>query len=253
MYHGITNRDAPECPRRERKYWISGPQFRDQLASIRSEGRRVVLLGELWSSDQVSVREDLPVALTFDDGRSSDYEIAFPFLLEAGLPAEFFVNTANVGKKGFLSWQQMSAMQSAGMSFQSHGHDHVDLARLPPREKERQLKLSKQLLEARLGRDVEFLAVPYGCLSAEVVKVAVDAGYRAVCTSWSWPTQSGGNLVNRVVVYAHTSPNGFKRLLSGNLSSYTIRAARAAMLFFPTVLSRFLHPKESAIGLENVT
>jgi peptidoglycan/xylan/chitin deacetylase (PgdA/CDA1 family) len=254
LYHGLTNLAVPECPRRERKYWVSAVHFRDQLAFIRAEGRRVTLLGDLRGFKNALGQEKLPIGLTFDDGRVSDYEIAFPLLLEAGVRAEFFVNTAHVGTEGYLSWQQMSEMQSRGMSFESHSHEHVDLTQLPLHEKERQLKLSKQILEARLGSEVKFLAVPYGRLSPEVVEVAIETGYRGVCTSWSWPMQPGARLVSRVVIYAHTSPRGFKNLLSGSLSSYAMRAARAALLFFPKrAFSHFLQPQGNASGLENVT
>jgi peptidoglycan/xylan/chitin deacetylase (PgdA/CDA1 family) len=254
LYHGLTNLAVPECRRLERKYWVSAVHFRDQLAFIRGEGRRVTLLGDLGNFRHASGQEKPPTALTFDDGRVSDYEIAFPLLLEAGIRAEFFVNTANVGTEGYLSWQQMSEMQSRGMSFQSHCHEHVDLGRLPLPEKERQLKLSKQILEDRLGSEVEFLSVPYGGLSRGVVELAIETEYRGVCTSWSWPTQPGARLVSRVVVYAHTTPHGFKNLLSGSSWSYAIRAARAALLFFPKrAVSHFLQPEESTSDMENVT
>jgi peptidoglycan/xylan/chitin deacetylase (PgdA/CDA1 family) len=254
LYHGLTNLAVPDCPWRERKYWISAVLFRDHLASIRETGRRVTLLRDLGSLRHWSGREELPIALTFDDGRTSDYEIAFPILLEAGIRAEFFLNTAHVGTEGYLSWQQVREMQSRGMSFESHSHEHMDLTQLPLRERERQLKLSKQMLEAKLGSAVEFLAVPFGKLSTEVVELAIQTGYRGVCTSWSWPTQPGARLLNRVVVYAHTSPRGFKNLLAGSPSSYAMRAASAALRFFPKrALSHFLRPEESASGLENVT
>ena len=252
LYHGLTLSSIPGYPLGERKYWVSAAQFRDHLALTRREGHQVVLLRDFWNSADGSKRQHLPVALTFDDGNCSDYEIAFPLLLEAGNRAEFFVNTAAVGRKGFLSWQQINEMRRAGMSFQSHSHDHVDLSILPLRERERQLKLSKQILEARLGREVEFVAVPYGGLSTEVVEVAMQVGYRAVCTSRSWPAQPGAQLVNRAVVYSNTSPRAYEGLLVGRPTSYAIRTAREAILFLPKrVLLRFLRPQAVAAALED--
>jgi peptidoglycan/xylan/chitin deacetylase (PgdA/CDA1 family) len=173
------------------------------------------------------------VVLTFDDGRASDFEVAFPLLLEAGTRAEFFVNTAAIGRPGFLSWRQMAEMQARGMSFQSHGHDHVDLTPLPRRVVEWQLDESKRRLEDRLGSPVEFLAAPYGRLSRRVVEVAGQVGYRAVCTSRSWPARPGARLVDRIAIYRHTTPGEFSRLLGGHAIPYVIRAARATLLFAP--------------------
>jgi peptidoglycan/xylan/chitin deacetylase (PgdA/CDA1 family) len=253
LYHGLSSYADLDCSSRARKYWVLAGHFRDQLASICAMGHHVISLGELWTWNWDPGREGLPAVVTFDDGLSSDYEVAFPLLLEAALPAEFFVSTANVGRKGFLTWQQVNEMQRAGMSFQSHSHDHVDLVRLPIRERERQLKVSKQILEARLGQKVEFIAVPYGRLSTEVTELAVEAGYRAVCTSRSWPKRPGSRLVNRVAVYAKTSPHAFKQLLAGNLSSFAIRAAQEAMLFFPKlIVSHFTQSHQNHIGLEKI-
>ena len=254
LYHGLTLLFAPECPVRERKYWVSAAQFRDHLACISREDHQAVLLHEFWDSTDGSKRQKLPIALTFDDGNSSDYEITFPLLLEAGLQAEFFVNTATVGRKGFLSWQQIGVMQRSGMSFQSHSHDHVYLSQLTSRETERQLRLSKQILEARLGREVEFVAAPYGDLSAEVIKVAMQVGYRAVCTSWSWPAQPGAHLVNRAVVYSNTSPRAYEGLLAGRPACYAIRSAIGAALFLRRqALFRFLRPHAVASVREDLS
>jgi len=145
-------------------------------------------------------------------------------------------------------------MQRAGMSFQSHSHEHLYLSRLTSRETERQLTLSKQILEARLAREVEFVAVPYGDLSAVVVDVATQVGYRVVCTSRSWPTQPGAELVNRAAVYSNTSPRAYEGLLLGRPTGYAIRAAREAVMFLPKrVLLRFLRPQAAATGLEDLS
>jgi len=252
LYHGLTSSLVPDCPLRERRYWVAPSQFLKHLDCASAEGRRVALLSELWDSENVLTRENPLTALTFDDGHISNYEIAFPLLIGAGVRAEFFVNTANIGTKGFLSWQQVTEMQRAGMSFQSHSHDHVDLVRLRPWEKQHQLKHSKQTLEDRLGRKVEFLAVPFGRLCAEISRIAIETGYRSVCTSRSWPARPGARLLNRVVVYGHTSQNGFRKLLLGNPVSYAIRAVRAAALSLPKHLhSRLAEPQEPVTGLEN--
>jgi len=254
LYHGLTGSSAPPCPLRERKYWVSEAQFRDQLALIRRGGRHVVLLRELWNTTEGSKQQNLQVVLTFDDGNSSDYEIAFPLLREIGFQAEFFINTATVGTNGFLSWQQIIEMQRAGMSFQSHSHDHVYLSRLSLGETERQLKLSKQILEGRLGREVEFVALPYGDMSSETVAVAMRTSYRALCTSWSWPARPGTNLVNRVVVYSSTSQRAYSELLAGRPARYATRIAREAALFLPKrALLRFLRPQPAATVQEDLS
>lgn len=184
LYHGVTRagEEAP-CAPRERKYWLEAHRLRTQLRLLRLTAHRFAPLTETWGASRLAARGHRPIVLTFDDGRASDYEAAFPVLVETGARAEFFVNTATVGTPGFLSWAQIAEMQQAGMAFQSHAHEHVDLRQLGPQALAEQLGGSRRRLEDRLGAAVEFLAAPYGRTSPRVIAAALKQGYRAVCTS----------------------------------------------------------------------
>jgi hypothetical protein len=47
------------------------------------------------------------VVLTFDDGFLSDYEQAFPILLDVSIKATFFVTVENIGKPGYMDVGQI--------------------------------------------------------------------------------------------------------------------------------------------------
>lgn len=228
IYHGITPAfGAPAAPR-ERKYWIPEAVLRLQLEHIRYAGYRTAMFRELWT-DRRDDGGRAAVVLTFDDGRASDYETAFPTVLQAGARAEFFVNTATIGRRGHLTWRQMEEMQRAGMSFQSHAHDHIVLLGLSPLRLEYQLRTSKDQLEQRLGRDVRFLAAPYGLLGRRVVESAWQIGYHGVCNSQHWPAQPGARVINRVAVHAHTTPEQFAGLLGARPGAYLGGFGRMAL------------------------
>lgn len=235
-YHGLNASGDLSLHKQNSKFWIPERQFRGHLDQIRRKGYKVALLHDLWDDTAPADPGARSVVLTFDDGRDSDYRVAYPLLVEAGVRAEFFVNTAAIEKPGFLTWSQICEMQRAGMSFQSHSHDHVVLTRLSNQALERQVGDSKRLLEDRLGCAVEFLAVPYGLLDRRVVEAAAQQGYRAVCTSWNWPAKPGARTVNRAVVYGHTSLRKFDKLLTGNPVCYTARVIRSAVLYLPKQL-----------------
>ena len=191
--------------------------------------------------------------ITFDDGLASDYETAFPILASERVGADFFINPAYVGTAGFLTWSQIAEMQRAGMSFQSHGYEHVDLARLPIEEMERQMRLSKQILEDKLSKSVDFISTPYGRTSPEVIRMAVQSGYSKVCTSRNWPAKQGEIVVNRVAIYSKTTVRDFERLLVGNAFDYAARNLRAAALFLPkAAAARLGWPRKGVPVLENV-
>jgi peptidoglycan/xylan/chitin deacetylase (PgdA/CDA1 family) len=231
-YHGLSSEYTPGISRRERKYWMAPARFREQLAVLCQEGYECTTVPSFWTATD-SAESQKSVVLTFDDGRVSDYEFAFPALVQAGLPATFFVNTANVGSSGYLTWLQIREMVQAGMSFQSHSHDHLYLTALGRNELRRQLEFSKRMLEDQIGSAVKFLAAPYGDLSPPVLMVAEEIGYSAVCSSRSWPARSGSALINRAVIYGTTTLSEFRRLASRNAFSYCVRIVRSALLYVP--------------------
>ena len=249
LYHGLTTGAEADGVRRDGKYWIRDMVFREHLSLIHRGGYRVALLRDLWGPAGAHVDPGTAVVLTFDDGRASDYDSAFPLLLEAGVQAEFFLNTASIDDRGFLGWAQIGEMRRAGMSFQSHSHDHVALVGLPTRQVERQLTDSKRLLEDGLGRAVDFMAVPYGFLNGRIVKCAQAVGYRAVCSSRQWPARPGARTVSRVAVYRHTTTRHICRLLEGNPGTYLARRMRSAFLYLPKRLLLRFHPGPLGVRL----
>jgi peptidoglycan/xylan/chitin deacetylase (PgdA/CDA1 family) len=210
----------------EKRYWVSVQEFQAQLDIIGSADFTTILLSNFMDGETLLPGVSQTV-LTFDDGRASDYSIAYPLLQGKGIKAEFFVNTATINTTGFLTWSKVKEMQREKMSFQSHSHDHVDLTRLTDEELERQLKLSKETLENKVGVAVKFLAAPFGALNSKVVDCALRLGYRAVCSARTLPALPGARNLNRVVIYRGTSIRAFKRLLECSPSGYLSRIAQS--------------------------
>ena len=121
--------------------------------------------------------------LTFDDGYSSDYEIVFPALRDAGMRAVFFLITERVGSPGHLSWEQVREMCRHGMEFGSHGLTHAKMTTLDKRQALEELTCSRQTIEDHLGQAVTAFSFPYGYYDADLIKLAASAGYTACCTS----------------------------------------------------------------------
>ena len=211
------------------KYGVSPAQFRGHLQVIRDLGFEVVTLDDVVAG----TAPERAVVLTFDDGISSDYEVAFPALQEAGMVAEFFVSTAKVGHGDHVTWTQMAEMHRAGMRFGSHGHDHVPISTLPPKERTNQLRESRTLLEQHLGSAVHTFSVPFGAMSEGVRSAAVAVGLSTVCTSCHWPAQRRNPVVNRAAIYRDTDNVQLARLLLGAPLPYLLRRVRAAALYLP--------------------
>jgi peptidoglycan/xylan/chitin deacetylase (PgdA/CDA1 family) len=227
LYHGLVERTEPGFALNDVKYWVRIQQFTEQLDHICRARCQTLLLRHLETNEAESTRSERKAALTFDDGRASDYLLAYPRLLERKVAAEFFLNTATIGTPGFLAWQEIREMQGQGMSFQSHGHEHVDLTRLCSEELERQLQISKRMLEDRLGGSVDFLAAPRGLVNRRVIDCALRLGYRAVCSARSLPARPGARKLDRVVIYRSTTIREFVQLLDCEPSRYFRRIVRS--------------------------
>ena len=249
LYHEIAEEHDGGSRSPRRKYAVTVRQFRDQLAEIRNGGYQVT------SVRQIARRADRTrrslAGITFDDGGSSDYEKAFPLLVEAGLRADFFLNTAHVGTPGYLNWEQVREMSRVGMEFHSHGHSHVALSRLDPVHLERELRVSREILEDKLGSAVEFLAAPYGLLNRRVIQEAFRLGYRGVCNSRQWTASWGDRCVNRVAILGHTSTEEFRRLLARHPWPYVLRSMRSAAIYLPKQVLLRIQPAQ--LGVQVVT
>lgn len=233
LYHGVGDPAKYGIPSRERKYWVSRNQFERQLRVINELGCRVHPLHEAWRANPAAEGSARLTALTFDDGRVSDYEAAFPSLCVRRYLADFFINPSNVGKPGYMNWRQIVEMASAGMSFHSHGMHHVDLSSLSAAKLRVELVSSKAEIEARVGKPVRYLGAPYGLLNREVLRVAVEEGYQAVCSSRNWPAWPGALEVPRAAVFVNTDDDEFRRLIARHPYHYLARSARSALLHWP--------------------
>ena len=249
MYHGLLRDGEWTDGERASKYWLPREQFAAHLRVVAREGRRVSLLADAWAPGAPAADRRVAVALTFDDGRASDYEVAYPALTAAGAVADFFVNTATIGRPGYLSWARISEMQRAGLAFHSHGHDHVALLWLSAAALESQLDRSKRMLEDRLGSPVSFLAVPYGLINRRVSEAARKVGYRAVCDSLSWPCRPGRSPISRIAIHRDTSERSLARLLQGDPLAFAGRVARAAAGYMPKRVLLRLRPERLGVSV----
>ena len=236
LYHSVGDAALSAA---DRRYQVPLARFDAQLEALAASGRTAVSLADLWDGAGERVRA---AAITADDGRESDYRLMFPRLRDRGWSADFFVNPGTVGQPGYLTWPQVREMAEAGMGVQSHGYDHASFWTLGRAALRRQIGDSRRALEDATGRRVLFLAAPFGHVTDEAVEVALEEGYRAVCTSWSWPARPRRKTLGRVAVYETTTAADLARVLEGRVLSYAARALRTALVYPPKRLVVALQP-----------
>jgi peptidoglycan/xylan/chitin deacetylase (PgdA/CDA1 family) len=170
------------------------------IAKLREWGYRLVSFGELARLAAVG-QAGGSAALTFDDGFADNYETLAPLLAHLDAPATVFVVSGWLGKPHrsapwtrVVSADELRALRGAGIEIGAHSVTHPDLSALTYEEARSELEQSKVDLERELNAPVEVAAYPYGRASAETVRAARDAGFRAACAatalgSWDTPHQ----------------------------------------------------------------
>ena len=132
MYHDLVE-DADDPSISRDIMWVG--QFRRQMELLLDHGFEPILFDQLIAFCKEG--EELPskpVIVTFDDGYSSFYELAFPILKELSIQATVFPIGVSVGKDTYkdtgisiiphFNWQQAQEMASSGLgSIQSHSYD----------------------------------------------------------------------------------------------------------------------------------
>jgi peptidoglycan/xylan/chitin deacetylase (PgdA/CDA1 family) len=124
------------------------------------------------------------ILLTFDDGFLSDYTHVYHRFVTTGRIPGFmsFIPVDFVGSAGRMNWAMIEEISRGGGVIGSHGMAHADLTTVSDVELDRELKVSKSMLEDHLGQGVPLFAFPFGRFSRRVWDAALRAGYTHLFT-----------------------------------------------------------------------
>jgi peptidoglycan/xylan/chitin deacetylase (PgdA/CDA1 family) len=122
--------------------------------------------------------------LTFDDGHDSNLQVAAPILQKHGLTARFFITAGWTGKRpGFMDFDELRELLSAGHSIGAHGWSHKLLTHCSDNELETELATARLTLEDGLGAAVTTMSLPGGRANSRVLAACRQAGYSQIFTS----------------------------------------------------------------------
>lgn len=179
MYHHVGKTDPAD---EQFPFTITPKRFEEQLDMLARHGFTPIGCAELKKALQSGRPVPAkPVLLTFDDGHLDNYEILFPILKKRNAKALIFLVTDYIGQKpGYMTWEQAKEMrQSSLVEFGSHTLSHARLRRLSDGEILRELTLSKQIIEEKLGAPCESFCYPFGSggFDKRVRPLVFQAGY----------------------------------------------------------------------------
>lgn len=204
---------------------VSIENFRAQMRYL-ARRKHVVTLAALLDDD---VARDRPcVAITFDDAYRSILTHAAPILEEHGFPATVFAPTKWIGRKNqwdadgdtpgwdtsVMTAEQLIESERRGISVESHGHAHADLAAMSAGDIHRDLQSSTRILAGIIDRSPRFLAYPFGRSSPDVRRIISEMGFAAGFTVTPYHAE-GPREYDRVAVWPTDSMFLFALKASG--------------------------------------
>ena len=103
------------------------------------------------------------VLLTIDDAFQSFYEIAWPFLKENEIPFILFVSTEPVGKRGYMTWDQIKEIENENFAvIGHHSHSHEYLIDQSNQNFIKDIETANQIFDNKIGYIPNLFSYPFG-------------------------------------------------------------------------------------------
>ncbi len=214
---------------------IDPSSFKDHMRFLKDFSFNVISLNEVV----MHIRKRQPfaknsIAITFDDGFKNTFLEAFPVLREYGFCATFFLTTNYCEKlnnwpdqpsfikaQPLLSWTDIKEMCQSGIQFGAHTHNHPSLTKIPLKDAENEILLSKKIIEDQLQEEVKYFAYPYGDFNTNIVNI-VSRSFAGACSTELAIANSKSDpfILERIDIFYIKSGMIFKSLLTPYVSCY---------------------------------
>ena len=141
--------------------------FKKQVEMIKAENIDFINPNKFEKTFQLK-KTNKEILLTVDDGFSSFYENAWPYLKKEKIPFILFVSTEPVGKKGYMNWEQIKEIEKEDFAFiGNHSHSHEYLIDYNFNEFKKDIEKSINIFNENIGYNPIYFSYPFGEYSLE--------------------------------------------------------------------------------------
>ena len=132
-----------------------------------------------FKDNLLNKKEDKKILLTIDDGFSSFYNQAWPILKKERIPFILFINTREVGTKGYMNWEQIKEVSNEKFAhIGNHSYSHEYLVDMNNEEIINDINIASSDFKKNLGHDSPFFAYPFGEYSNNFKTIIKDLGFK---------------------------------------------------------------------------
>lgn len=183
IYHSVRPY-YPGITKLVKEFTVPPDVFEDQLKYLHDNGFTPITPDDL--TNYLTSGKSLPqkpFMITLDDGWRNQFNYAFPVLKKYNDHAVFYIYSDVIGKKHFLTWDEVKNMANANMIIGGHTKSHPELSKIVDDNALRQeIVGSKKIIEDHLGKTLNDFAYPFGKYNDHVVSMVAQAGYKSART-----------------------------------------------------------------------
>lgn len=206
-------------------YSINIIEFEKQLDYLATHNYLVISLSELLKGLKNGQLPPKPVVITIDDGFKSTFTLAYPVLKKYNFPATLFIYTDFIEKNSnSLTWGEIKEMTENNLEIGSHTLSHCKLLQYKENENyenylariKKEIFLSKEILESKIGGKVKFFAYPYGVYNPTIKNLVIQADYEGILNANSMNNTLNTEpfSLNRQIIFGNNSFNSFIQILN---------------------------------------
>ena len=119
-----------------------------------------------------AIHKTKSILLTIDDGFSSFYKNAWPYLKNKKIPFILFISTREIGKNGYMTWDQIREVQNSKIGIiGNHSHTHDYLVDLSNKKINYDIDQSIKIFKKELGYNPNYFSYPFGEYSLDFINI----------------------------------------------------------------------------------
>jgi peptidoglycan/xylan/chitin deacetylase (PgdA/CDA1 family) len=179
-YHQI--RDwKPTDSKTNKDYIIPVAAFKAHMKMLADSGYHTILPDQLYDYlTKGTALPSKPIMLTFDDTDLDQFEVGRTEMKKYGFKGVFFIMTVSIGKKHYMSSQQIKQLSDEGNVIGSHTWNHSNFKKLSTaKDWEIQLDKPTKKLEEITGKPIKYFAFPFGVWNTQNLPQLHKRGFKA--------------------------------------------------------------------------
>jgi len=171
MYHRFNENKYPSTN-------IKNEIFLEHLSEINNSEIEFISFNKFSEIIKTKMEKNY-LLLTIDDGFQSFYLNAWPILKKRKIPFVLFVSTREVGKSGYMNWEQIKEIEKNDfVTIGNHSHTHEYLIDWHNDKIKADLETSIKIFKENLGYSPNIFSYPFGEYSKNLKKIVSELNFK---------------------------------------------------------------------------